>query len=216
MPTAHTQTSAPANASAGATRVYLEQGKTWQFAAALDWPGWRRRGKGEQGALDVLLDYTDRYAAIADSHFQPGSLVVMGRAPGNRTTDFGAPDARGPWDQEPLTDQEAERQIELLHACWLAFDRAVALAPAELPKGPRGGGRDRDGIAAHVREAERAYAAKIDCRVAPRTPWQQQRAALTTALRQRAPSSTWPVRYALRRCAWHVLDHTWELQDKTD
>lgn len=25
----------------------------------------------------------------------------------------------------------------------------------------------------------------------------------------------WPVRYALRRFAWHVLDHAWEIQDKS-
>lgn len=215
MPTDRARTGTPRVASAGATRVYPEQGKTWQFAAALDWPGWCRRGKGEQGALYVLMEYADRYAAVAGPGFQPDSLVVVARAAGIRTTDFGAPDARGPWDQEPLSDQEAERQLELLHACWLAFDWALAIAPAELPKGPRGGGRDRDRIAAHVREAERAYAAKINFRVAPRTPWQQQRAALETALRQHATTSTWPVRYALRRCAWHVLDHAWELQDKT-
>ena len=39
-----------------ATRVYLEKGKTWTFACAVDWPGWCRRGKGAQEALDVLDD----------------------------------------------------------------------------------------------------------------------------------------------------------------
>jgi hypothetical protein len=24
----------------------------------------------------------------------------------------------------------------------------------------------------------------------------------------------WPVRYAARRIAWHVLDHAWEMQDR--
>ena len=26
----------------------------------------------------------------------------------------------------------------------------------------------------------------------------------------------WPVRYAFRRIAWHVLDHAWEIEDKSD
>jgi len=26
----------------------------------------------------------------------------------------------------------------------------------------------------------------------------------------------WPARYALRRFAWHVLDHAWEIEDKSD
>jgi len=33
------------------TRVYLELGKTWVFASALEWPGWCRREKGEEAAL---------------------------------------------------------------------------------------------------------------------------------------------------------------------
>ena len=24
----------------------------------------------------------------------------------------------------------------------------------------------------------------------------------------------WPLRYAVRRLAWHVLDHAWEIEDK--
>jgi hypothetical protein len=26
----------------------------------------------------------------------------------------------------------------------------------------------------------------------------------------------WPPRYAARRIAWHVLDHAWEMQDRSD
>jgi hypothetical protein len=26
----------------------------------------------------------------------------------------------------------------------------------------------------------------------------------------------WPPRYAARRIAWHVLDHAWELEDRSD
>ena len=59
-------------------RVYLELGPKWVFAAALDWPGWCRRGRDED-ALDVLLDYADRYAAVAGPGFAPGELEVVGR-----------------------------------------------------------------------------------------------------------------------------------------
>ena len=37
------------------TRVSLELGKLWVFAAAVDWPGWCRRGKGEEAAIEALL-----------------------------------------------------------------------------------------------------------------------------------------------------------------
>ena len=87
-----------------------------------------------------------------------------------------------------------------------------------LPKGPRGGGRDRDGIVAHVLEGERSYARKVGVRLPPRTPWTEQREAVVAALLELNASgatTTWPPRYFIRRAAWHVVDHAWELEDKS-
>ena len=191
--------------------VYLEQGRTWTFACAVDWPGWARRGKGDEAALEELLAYADRYAAVVQG-FSPGELHVVGTVPGNATTDFGAPDARGPWDESPADPELLAARLE---DCWVAFDRAVAVASAELRKGPRGGGRDRDAVAAHVQESERSYGRMIGVRLPPRTPWSEQRAALAAAIRAGAPDARWPLRYAVRRFAWHVLDHAWEIEDKS-
>ncbi len=197
-----------------ATRVVLEIGPRRTFAAALDWPGWCRRGRGEHAALDVLHDYADRYAAVAGPGFAPGVLRVVGRVQGTATTDFGAPGVPGEWDDEPLDRAEAGRLAGLLDACWRAFDGAVAVAPAQLRRGPRGGGRNRDAVADHVREAERSYGRKIGVRLPPRTPWVDQRAAVLDAVRAGAPSGSWSMRYAVRRLAWHVLDHAWEIEDR--
>jgi hypothetical protein len=197
-------------------RVVLEVGRTWVFAAALDWPGWCRRGRDEPRALDALLDYADRYRAVAGPAFTAGEPRVVGRAAGTATTDFGAPDVAFEQDREPLDPAEADRLAGLVAAAWTAFDDVVAKAPPALRRGPRGGGRDRDAMAAHVREAERAYARKIGVRLPPRTPWPAQRDAVLAALRAGAPDSAWPARYALRRVAWHVLDHAWEIEDKSD
>jgi hypothetical protein len=187
------------------------------FAAAVDWPGWCRRGKGEDAAIEALLDYRDRYRGVAGTSFRPGPVDVVGRVPTHSgMADFGAPGAVGPWDDEPLAAREAGRQIRLLDASWRYLDQVVAASPAELQKGPRGGGRDRDAMVEHVREAERAYAAKVGCRIPPRTPWAEQRVALAAGLRA-APANgatAWPVRYAIRRIAWHALDHAWEIEDR--
>ena len=148
---------------------------------------------------------------IPDLPFQ-----VVGTVEGNRTTDFGAPDACGPWDAETLTGVELARQIHLLEDAWAYLDLVVASAPAELRKGPRGGGRDRDAMVAHVMEAERAYGRKVGTRVPPRTPWDVQRVAITAALREGGDGGVWPVGYAIRRLAWHVLDHAWEIEDKSE
>ncbi len=194
-------------------RVYLETGRSWVFAGAVDWPGWCRRGKGEEAALEALLDYAGRYAAAVGT-FDPGELEVIGRLPGTMTTDFGAPDAIGPWDADPMPPGERARHAGLLTKCWDALDTVAARAPAVLRKGPRGGGRDRDAMVDHVREAERAYSRKLGVRVPPRTPWTTQREALLEAVAA-DPAGTWPVRYAIRRIAWHVLDHAWELEDRS-
>lgn len=196
-------------------RVYLERGRTWVFAAALDWPGWCRRGKGDGAALEALRSYAPRYAAVAGPDFVLSELDVAGSVSGGVTTDFGAPDARGPWDEAPLDAAEAERLTARLSACWRAFDRIAADSPAVLRKGPCGGGRDTGPIVDHVREAERSYGRSVGVRVPPGTPWPEQRAALVAQLRAGVSGGSWPARYAIRRIAWHVLDHAWEIEDKS-
>lgn len=197
------------------TRIYFEVGKKWVFAVALDWPGWARRAKGEEAAIEALLDYAARYRAVAGFGFKPGHIEVVGRVTGTMTTDFGAPDAIGPWDAETLDGSELERFIKVLEATWHYFDETLKRSPAELVKGPRGGGRDRDQIRDHVREAERGLSSKLGHRIAPRTPWSEQREAIVETLRTGASTSTWPVRYAIRRGAYHVMDHAWEIEDKS-
>jgi hypothetical protein len=197
------------------TRVYFEEGKTSVFAAAIDWPGWCRRAKTTDLALEALLDYQDRYAAVLSMSFKPGRLEVVGSVAGNATTDFGAPAMDTPWDAEPMTASDLKRQVRVLTDIWRHFDAVVDAAPPTLKKGPRGGGRDRDAVFAHVREAERHYCSKLGSRVPPRTPWVDQRAFVTSALLAGSPEGTWPSRYSLRRLAWHVLDHAWEIEDKS-
>jgi hypothetical protein len=199
-------------------RVYLECGAKWTFACAVDWPGWCRRAKGDEEAIESLLAYAPRYAAAAaDKSLKIDDEVhVIGRVQGNATTDFGAPAISGEWDLETLDGTELERQVHLLEQSWRYFDGVVQRAPLDLRKGPRGGGRDRDAVGAHVIEAERAYARKVGARVPPRTPWEQQRALIADALRRAETDTAWPARYGLRRTAWHVIDHAWEIEDRSD
>jgi hypothetical protein len=203
-------------------RVLLERGRTWTFASALEWPGWCRRARGgDEAALAALHGYEGRYRRVVEPTglgFAPGPLSVAAAVPGNATTDFGAPDAMAPGEDEPVPPDAAERLALLLHACWSAFDDVVAGAPADLRKGPRGGGRDRDAVADHVREAERTYTRMIGVRVPPRTPWPVQRDRILDGVRAAGGDGAdfrWPVRYYVRRTAWHVLDHAWEIEDRS-
>jgi len=218
------------NGGTGSTAVYLEVGKQRVFAGALDWPGWGRFGRGEEAALDALADYAPRYAVVAELAgiafpAEPGDLVVVERLQGSGMTDFGAPGKVAAADAAPLTAEQAERLAALVAASWVVLDRAAAGAPAELRKGPRGGGRDRDAIVEHVLGAEAEYARKLGVR--HRRPAlggdeaiAALRADLVAALRApfdgTVPEKGWPPRYGARRIAWHVLDHAWEIQDRAE
>ncbi len=102
----------------------------------------------------------------------------------------------------------------------------AAAAPAELRKGPRGGGRDRDRMIEHVDGGDDAYAGVMGIKVrgqdrAVPGAVEAMRAAMLEALRQPSDGSPiasrkWPPRYAARRIAWHALDHAWEIEDRTE
>lgn len=65
-----------------------------------------------------------------------------------------------------------------------------------------------------MRESERTYARKLGLWLAPSTPWPSPRAALSDVLAGAPAATAWPARDAVGRIAWHVPDHTWELEDR--
>lgn len=214
----------------GQPKAYLEMGAKRVFACAVDWPGWARAARTEEAALYTLAEYADRYELVAKDagldFMSPSAFAVADRLPGTTTTDFGAPGVVFDGDRAPVSAAEATRFVNLLAAAWRAFDAAIANAPAALRKGPRGGGRDRDKIAVHAIEADVACARKFGVKM--RQPAFDDVAGVT-AFRQAvlevlgAPSdgaplgalSGWPQRYAVRRLAWHALDHAWEIEDRS-
>lgn len=206
--------------------VYIESGARVVFACTIDWPGWCRKAKSEELALQALDTYAPRYAAVAARAGlelpEPLELRVEERVPGTPTTDFGAPDGVLERDQLPLGHAEADRLISLMHAAWLVFDAAAAQAPPQLRRGPRGGGRDRDRMVEHVLGAEQAYLRKLGVRhaqpaVDDRAGIEALRDAITAACRSAAEvgaPTVWPVRYFIRRLSWHACDHLWEMEDR--
>ena len=193
----------------GATRVYLEVGGKKAFAIAADWPGWARSGKTKEAALAALAAYAPRYGKVVKLPKDATDFEVVERIKGNATTDFGAPGVQAKADARPLTAAQTRRMLELLEACWTYLDQVKAKMPQELRKGPRGGGRDRDKVYAHVVDAELAYAGAVGVKMK-----QLDRKALLEALRHPVPGAKWPAPFAIRRIAWHALDHAWEMEDR--
>ncbi len=209
--------------------VFVEAGKTRVFASAVDWPGWARRAKTEELAVAALGEYRLRYELVvrrARLVLPDGEFAVTGRLSGvAKLADFGALSGMAAGEEEPISAEEGGRLAALLEAAWDELDVAAAVAPAVLPKGPRGGGRDTDAILEHVTETELMHAAKLGLKLprpkpSGRAASEWLRSAVPAALRSGLADSvganaSWPARYVIRRSGWHLLDHAWELQDKS-
>ncbi len=215
--------------------IYLEVGQKRIFAGALDWPGWCRSGRDEESALQALIDYGPRYAKVlktARLGFKaPADLSafkIKDRLKGNPATDFGAPNFAPASDARKLDQVELKRQLAILKACWRALEAAERAATGkELRTGPRGGGRLLEGLLLHVTEADRSgYLSSMGWKASPeeyadsKTRWKTIVAGLTASAAGEIPARgprgglRWSARYFIRRSAWHILDHVWELEDR--
>jgi hypothetical protein len=201
------------------------------FAWAIDWPGWCRSGKDATLARETLLAYAPRYEVVAKAaklalpDVDGAEIDVVESVGGGSGTEFGVPSAITPRDREPVTAKQAERLAAIVEATWTIFDRVAAKAPAELRKGPRGGGRDRDKMIRHVIESDHYYARELGIRLpepdaSDRKAVAAERRAVLEILATASDGSPvadrkWTLRYAARRIAWHALDHAWEMEDRS-
>ncbi len=213
-------------------RVMLEIGPKGKKVAAVapDWPGLERGAKTEEAAIERLQSYLPRYAQVAklagmDGEFAAITTVdVVEHYPGNGSTDFwGISFAFSSIDRQDVSSAALERELTLMQACWAFFDDVRLRVSAEMQKGPRGGGRDRDHIAGHTLRVEYEWAAKVGVLI-PQDAMlideglQAHRDAYCNAIRtfhsEGKMARTWPLRYLIRHTAYHTLDHAWEMEDK--
>lgn len=202
------------------------------FVWAVEWPGWCRSGPTAEEARARLVEVRPRYVQIAQlaGHRLPRATVdelkVVESLKGAGATEFGVPSAIGQDDQRSVSAREARRLAALVEAAWSTFDRVASEAPAQLRKGPRGGGRDTAKMIAHVVEADSAYAREIGIKNKPPPPADADAvAALHTSMLEALSKPSdgspladrkWTLRYAARRIAWHAIDHAWEIEDRTE
>ena len=156
---------------------------------------------------------------------------VIEQMKGNATTDFGAPSLAPSVDAEPVNDADLQRSRAILKACWRFFDaKTKAASGQELRKGPRGGGRELDGVIQHLLGSDIGYLGglglkvKLDDAAESSEELKRVRKSILQALTasahgevaERGPRGgiRWKPRYFVRRVAWHVLDHAWEIEDR--
>ena len=213
-------------------RVILEVGKKRRVVAgAMDWPGLDRWGTSEDDAIEKLLSYVPRYAPVAERAglatelAQSGDVEVVERVPGSSSTDFwGIAHVPSQVEIDVLPAAELERRLDLLRACWATFDDVSAGIEGPLLPGPRSAGRTREQIIRHVYISEpEQMSRKVEIRTPPdavMTPdgRKDHRRAYLAAIRaynaEGRPARTWPIQFLVRRTAHHVMDHTWELEDR--
>jgi len=217
------------------TRVTLEVGPKNKrvVAVAPDWPGLERGARTAEDAIDRLRSYLPRYAPVArlggmDAAFGAiRDFDIAERYPGTGSTDFwGISFAFSTIDRQSLSGDALERELSLMQACWTFFDAVRGRVSAEMQKGSRGGGRDRDHVVRHTLSTEQSFAKMIgvltpDDALLTDRGLKAHRAAYCDAIRsyhaQDKPAgkvAKWPLRYLIRHTAFHTLDHAWEMEDK--
>ena len=213
-------------------RVMLEHGKKKRVvASAFDWPGWDRSTTLGGDALAVLDTYRPRFAAVAevagygDDFGRLGNLEAVEQVEGIGMTDYyGVSGRAATVEHDPMTNAEFERKLALLRASWSTFDDTAARVSLELRKGPRGGGREKERIIQHANGAEiHEFAPKVGVKLPLETREDAKamlayRNAFADAIRDHhargEPAGRWTLQFLIRRCAWHMLDHAWELEDR--
>ena len=213
-------------------RVTLEIGPKGKkvVAVAPDWPGLARGGKTNEDAIERLRSYLPRYAPVAklakmDAEFDAvKKLNVVEQYPGTGSTDFwGISFAFSNIDRQGMSRDELERALTLMQACWAFFDAVRGRVSAELRKGPRGGGRDRDRIVLHLFANEQDWAKGLgvltpDDAMLTDAGMKAHRAAYCNGIRdyhaQGKLAGKWPLRYMIRHTAFHTMDHAWEMEDR--
>ncbi len=131
-------------------------------------------------------------------------------------------------EADPVSSAELKRLVALLRAAWATFDAAAKKSEGvQLRLGPRGGGRQVPKMVEHVREAESAYVHQLGSRPpqGPAGTMAALRKAFVEALTARVSGTDvpnankvkkpWSPRYAVRRSAWHAVDHAWEIEDRS-
>jgi hypothetical protein len=213
-------------------RVMLEIGPKGRKVAAIapDWPGLERGARTSEAALEQLRAYVPRYARIAElasldaEYASVTDIQVVENYPGSGSTDFwGISFAFSSIDRQVMSSAELARELSLMRACWAFFDEVRARVSADMQRGARGGGRDRDVIVRHVVGNEQYWARKVGVSL-PHDPdvlgdeLQARRDAYCDAIQafhaEGKMARKWPLRYLIRHTAYHALDHSWELEDK--
>jgi len=215
-------------------RTVVERGPKGKKAVAfaVDWPGWSRGAKAPEPALELLESYRGRYRPIAvaarmgDEFDAAGGLDVVEDRVGPGSTDFwGISFSPSGLEREPMDAAELDRKIELLRACWAYFDAVAARVSAEMRKGPRGGGRERDQIIRHtIRTESEEFAKRVGLRVpegGALTPegLRRYREDYVAAMRtynagEGRRMRSWNLPFLIRHSAFHTMDHAWEMEDK--
>jgi hypothetical protein len=217
---------------ANALRLALEIGPKGKKVAAVapDWPGLERGAKTAEAAIARIHTYLPRYAQVAklagmEAAFAAiTSVDVVECYQGVGSTDFwGISFAFSGIDRLAMSSEDLARELALMQACWAFFDVVRGRVSAEMQKGPRGGGRDRDQIVRHTFGAEQDWAEKLGVytrqgALLTGEGLQAHRDAYGAAIQafhaEGKMARSWPLRYLIRHTAFHTLDHAWEMEDK--
>jgi hypothetical protein len=221
-------------------RVGLEIGPRRKVVAqVIGWPGWCRIARNEEAAIQALIAIGPRFATVARAAGLPvdppgdaSGFNLVERIAGSSTSDFGAPSRLLASDLAPIEWADRDRWAALLAASWAAFDAALARVPARERGIKPSTGRAPNAMRHHVVDTDvmhrsafgPAYREVPSDDASVVAAERDVRASLLAAFVAIPPGAVpeprrrygfpWTPRFAVRRAAWHALDHAWELEDR--
>ena len=218
--------------------VSIERGpKRRSLAQAQGWLGWLRTGKDDASALQDLFSTSTRYALVANRAGVPFSaphalsdFTIVDRVAGNSVTDFGAPGVLTMWDTDPWQVEEIDQCTRLLQACWAIWDETYQAIPSVLQQTIPARGRSPFEMRLHMIETDLMHLSAFGPAAKKADPKRldeqesEARQQIILGLQaivpgqqitaQRRYGFDWTTRFAVRRSAWHALEHAWDLQDR--
>ena len=151
------------------------------------------------------------------------------RIDGTSVTDFGALARLSSDDRRPFTAADVDRLQRLLSASWATFDAVYRRIPAAARSRKPGVGRSPAAMRFHLLDADLMHRAAFGPAFRKPAPDDVDRleptvrvaildalASVPLGLRTeptRRYGFEWTPRFAVRRAAWHALDHAWQLED---
>ncbi len=164
---------------------------------------------------------------MADAFARARDVEVVERVPGSSSTDFwGIAHVPSEIEREVLSPADLERRLDLLRRAGRTSTTSLRASPATCGPDPAAPGAraTRSSATCTATSRSRCHARSrserpLEVVLTPEGLATHRQAYLDAFRAYNAegkPARTWPIQFLVRRTAYHVMDHAWEMEDRAE